>query len=41
MIKNELEILEKHALGKYIPLNVSAPFHSELMIESSNLFEKK
>ena len=41
-LKNELEIFkEKHTLGKYIPLNVSAPFHSELMIESSNLFESK
>ena len=41
-LKNELEIFkDKHALGKYIPLNVSAPFHSELMIESSNLFESK
>jgi [acyl-carrier-protein] S-malonyltransferase len=41
-LKNELEnFKEKHSLGKYIPLNVSAPFHSELMIESSNLFESK
>ena len=41
-LKNELENFKgKHALGKYIPLNVSAPFHSELMIESSNLFESK
>jgi len=41
-LKNELEnFKEKFALGKYIPLNVSAPFHSELMIESSNLFESK
>jgi len=41
-LRNELEnFKEKHALGKYIPLNVSAPFHSELMIESSNLFESK
>ena len=40
--KNELEnFKEKDPLGKYIPLNVSAPFHSELMIESSNLFERK
>ena len=41
-LKDELDnFKEKHALGKYIPLNVSAPFHSELMIESSNLFESK
>ena len=41
-LRNELEnFKEKHAIGKYIPLNVSAPFHSELMIESSNLFEGK
>ena len=41
-LKNELDnFKENHALGKYIPLNVSAPFHSELMIESSNLFESK
>jgi malonyl CoA-acyl carrier protein transacylase len=41
-LKKELDnFKEKHALGKYIPLNVSAPFHSELMIESSNLFESK
>ena len=41
-LRNELEnFKEKHAIGKYIPLNVSAPFHSELMIESSNLFEDK
>jgi len=32
---------DKHSLGKYVPLNVSAPFHSELMIESSNLFNDK
>ena len=41
-LKDKLEnFIEKHAIGKYIPLNVSAPFHSELMIESSNLFESK
>ena len=41
-LKNELDnFKEKHALGKYIPLNVSAPFHSELMIESSILFNNK
>ena len=41
-LKDELESFkEKNALGKYIPLNVSAPFHSELMIESSNIFKNK
>ena len=41
-LRNELEnFKEKHSLGKYIPLNVSAPFHSELMIESSNIFQNK
>ena len=41
-LRDELESFkEKNALGKYIPLNVSAPFHSELMIESSNLFKNK
>ena len=41
-LRNKLEVFkEKYTLGKYIPLNVSAPFHSELMIESSNLFESK
>ena len=41
-LKDELESFkEKNALGKYIPLNVSAPFHSELMIESSNLFKNR
>jgi malonyl CoA-acyl carrier protein transacylase len=41
-LRKEIEdFKEKHTLGKYIPLNVSAPFHSELMIKSSNLFESK
>ena len=41
-LREELEnFKEKYTLGKYIPLNVSAPFHSELMIESSNLFYDK
>ncbi len=41
-LRKELEnFKDKHDLGKYIPLNVSAPFHSELMIESSNLFKSK
>ena len=41
-MRKELEnFKEKYPLGKYIPLNVSAPFHSELMVESSYLFENK
>jgi len=41
-LRNKLEnFKEKYSLGKYIPLNVSAPFHSELMIESSNVFKNK
>ena len=41
-LREELEnFKKKYPLGKYIPLNVSAPFHSELMIESSNLFQNK
>ena len=41
-LRDNLDIFkEKYPLGKYIQLNVSAPFHSELMIESSNLFENK
>jgi malonyl CoA-acyl carrier protein transacylase len=41
-LKEKLESFkEKYNLGKYIPLNVSAPFHSELMIESSNIFKQK
>ncbi len=32
---------DQSSLGKFIPLNVSAPFHSELMFESSKLFIDK
>ena len=41
-LKQKLEDFKsQNNLGKYIPLNVSAPFHSELMIESSNIFKTK
>ena len=38
-LKEKLEIFrDQNPIGKFIPLNVSAPFHSELMLESSKLF---
>ena len=38
-LKHKLEIFrDQNPIGKFIPLNVSAPFHSELMLESSKLF---
>ena len=38
-LKDKLEIFrDQNPIGKFIPLNVSAPFHSELMLESSKLF---
>jgi len=41
-LKQKLEEFKaQNNLGKYIPLNVSAPFHSKLMIESSNIFRTK
>ena len=37
--KEKLEkFRDQNSLGKFIPLNVSAPFHSELMLESSKIF---
>ena len=35
------KFMHLNPIGKYIPLNVSAPFHSELMIKSSKLFIEK
>ncbi len=41
-LREKVEIFkDNNPIGKYIPLNVSAPFHSELMIESSKLFKNK
>ena len=41
-LKEKLEIFrDQNPIGKFIPLNVSAPFHSELMVESSKLFLDK
>ena len=41
-LKEQLEkFRDQNPLGKYVPLNVSAPFHSELMLDSSKLFIDK
>ncbi len=41
-LKEKLEkFKEQNPIGKFIPLNVSAPFHSNFMTESSKLFLQK
>ena len=32
------QFIEKNPIGKFIQLNVSAPFHSDLMLDSSRIF---
>ena len=36
-----IEFKEQNPIGKFIPLNVSAPFHSDLMVKSSEIFSEK